>query len=262
MGIFDGARAMLVGNKAYRTHVAANKLMDEGKPAEAKRKYTQALEEYAEAERLGVTETNVLHGYAVLLMREGFFDQARDLMLKVSKRKDLKEDDWFRLRVQYSLYLWKTGQLEKALETIRRAAAMRMNGMIYGTLGMFLVDQARVTGNFEEAMQFNREALDYDDEDGAVLDNMGQLYEAMAEAAEGDQAEEYRAKALEYYKKAHEARPRQITTLYALARIYHRKGDDARARKLLSVRDTLYISAVCPVTPEMMDALIAEIGRG
>ena len=64
-----GARAMLVGNKAYRTHVAANKLMDEGKPAEAKRKYTQALEEYAEAERLGVTETNVLHGYAVLLMR-------------------------------------------------------------------------------------------------------------------------------------------------------------------------------------------------
>ena len=138
---------------------------------------------------------------------------------------------------------------------------MRMNGMVYGTLGMFLVDQARVTGDFEEAMQFNREALDYDDEDGAVLDNMGQLYEQMSEAeGNGEKAAEYRAQALKYYKKAHKCKPRQITTIYYLARMLHADGDDAGARKLLAVRDTLYISAICPVTAEMMETLAKEIG--
>ena len=260
MGIFNGVKGMLTGTKAYRTHVAANKLMDQGKPAEAKRKFMQALALYDEAERMGDGDLTVQRAYAVLLMREGRFQDAHDVMVKMSKRKDLKEQDWFNLRVQFSLYLWKTGQLDQAIETINRAAAIQTNGMIYSTLGMYLVDKARQTGDFTEALAYNEQALDYDDEDGSVLDNMGQLYESMADAAEGEQAAEYRARALDFYEKAHAAKPRQITTLYYLARMYHQNGDDDRARKLLSVRDTLYISAVCPVQPDMMEALAAEIG--
>lgn len=260
MGLFDGVKGTLTGTKAYRTHVAANKLMDQGRPAEARQKFMQALALYDEANRLGGADLTVQRAYGVLLMREGRFQDAHDVMVKVSKRKDLKEQDWFNLRVQFSLYLWKTGQLDKAIETINRAAAIQTNGMIYSTLGMYLVDKARQTGDFAEALAYNEQALDYDDEDGSVLDNMGQLYEAMSEAAEGEQAEEYRAKALDFYEKAHKAKPRQITTLYYLARMYHRNGDNARARELLANRDKLYISAVCPVRPDMMEALAAEIG--
>ena len=78
-----------------------------------------------------------------------------------------------------------------------------MNGSIYGTLGMYWVDKARQTGEFGPALEFNRQAMDYDDEDAATLDNMAQLYEAMAEGA-GEKAGEYREKALGFYKKAHE----------------------------------------------------------
>ena len=260
MGIFDGVKGSLTGTRAYRTHVAANKLMDQGKPAEARKKFAEALALYDEADRLGGADLTVQRAYGVLLMREGRFQDAHDLMVKVSRRKDLKDQDWFNLRVQFSLYLWKTGQLDQAIETINRAAAIQTNGMIYSTLGMYLVDKARQTGDFAEALAYNEQALDYDDEDGSVLDNMGQLYESMAEAAEGAQAAEYRAKALDFYEKAHAAKPRQITTLYYLARMYHQNGDDDRARALLSVRDTLYISAVCPVQPDMMEALAREIG--
>ena len=71
---------------------------------------------------------------------------------------------------------------------------------------------------------------------------------------------EYRAKAVEYFRRAYHEKPRQITTLYYLARLFHRDGQDDKARKLLSARDTLYFSAVCPVTREMMEALAKEVG--
>ena len=46
----------------------------------------------------------------------------------------------------------------------------------------------------------------------------------------------------------------------AYMRVLHEDGDDAGARKLLSVRDSLYISAVCPVPREAMDALAKAVG--
>lgn len=262
MGLFDTAKAAICGNKAYRAHVSGNELANAGKPQEARARYQEALKLYEEAVGLGNDAAKILDGYAILLMREGEFDKARDLMQRMSKMKTLTKDDWFQLRLQYSIYQWRIGEVDKAIETIGRAAAYKMNGTIYSTLGMYWVDKAKQTGDFRAALEFNQKALDYDDEDAATLDNMGQLYEVMADAMgqEDDQAEGFRAQAMEYYRRAHSEKPRQITTLYYLARLYHRAGDDERARKLLSVRDTLYFSAICPVTREAMEALAREIG--
>ena len=261
MGFFDAAKAAYNGNRAYHLHVDANKLAGEGKVAQAKEKYQAALKLYGEAVRQGNTAPNIMQAYTLLLMREDEYERARELMERMSRSKGLSDAEWVQLRLQYSIYLWHTGQLDRAIETIQRAAAKGMSGSIYGTLGMYWVDKARQTGEFGPALEFNRQAMDYDDEDAATLDNMAQLYEAMADA-EGmpEQAEAYRAKALGYYKKALAQKPRQITSIYYLARMLHENGDDEGARKLLSVRDTLYISAICPVTREMIDALAKEIG--
>ncbi len=259
MGLFDAVKATTTGNKAYRTHVDANKLAGEGKPAEAGAKYREALKLYAEADRLGNVAPNIMEGYALLLLREGHFDEAKALMERMAKNKALTKDNWFKLRLQYSICLWYAGELDRAMETIGRAAQYKMNGAVYSTLGMYWVDKARQTGDFDGALKFNLEALDYDDEDGATLDNLGRLYELMAEA-DAEKAGEYRAKALDFYEKAHAQKPRQITTLYYLARMYHQSGDDARARELLSVKDTLYFSHICPVTKDMMDQLAREVG--
>ena len=261
MGIFDSAKSAYNGNRAYHLHVDANKLASEGKVAQAKEKYQAALKLYDEAARQGNLAPNILQAYTLLLMREGAFEKARELMEDMSRRKGLSDADWVQLRLQYSIYLWHAGQLDRAIETMQRAAAKGMNGSIYSTLGMYRVDKARQTGDFGPALDFNREAMEYDDEDASTLDNMGQLYEAMADAeGPGAQADGYRAQAKTYYKKALEQKPRQITTIYYLARMLHREGDDTGARRLLSSKDTLYISAICPVTREMIDALAAEVG--
>ena len=228
-----------MGNKAYRMQVDANKIAGEGKPAEAKAKYQEALRMYDEAAKLGWFAPNINSAYALLLLREGRFDDAKALMQAMAKDKAMSKDDWFQLRIQYAICHWCAGELDEAMETMGRAAAYKMNGSVYSTMGMFWVDKARQTGDFDAALKFNLEALDYDDEDAATLDNLGQLYELMAER-DAEKAGEYRAKALDFYKKAHAEKPRQITTLYYLARMFHQDGDDEKARKLLSVKDSLY----------------------
>ena len=264
MGLFGGAFAQIDGKKAYNTHLAANRLAKEGKPREAAAKYEQAYALYERAIAAGGQKPGILLGFAVLLMRMGEFDRAMELMQSMRTMKDMTDDDWFDLRLNYAVCLWKKGRLDEAAATIGRAADYKKNAMIYTTMGMILVDQAKLSGDFSAAEAFNREAMDYDDEDAGTLDNMGAMEEAKADIARaaGDMeaARDHRAKALKYYEKAHENNPRQITTIHALARLCHEDGRDDRAREAMEDIDTLYYSAVCPVTREMMEKLRREIG--
>lgn len=261
MGLFNGAKAQISGRKAIRTHIAANQASNEGRIAEAKEKYAQARKYYEEALAEGTEKATVHQGFAILLMRMGEFDRAMSLMEKLSRSKGLKDEDWFDLRLNYAVCLWKKGRLDDAIATGYRAAQIKKCAAIYGTLGMFLVEKADQTGAFEAAKTFNGEAMDYDDEDAGVLDNMGEMLEAMSRhETDPEQARACREEAKAYYVKAHEAKPRQITTIYSLARMYHEDGQNAEARKVLSSAKDLYYSAVCSVSEDMMENLKKEVG--
>ena len=194
-------------------------------------------------------------------MRLGEFDRAIEIMQKLSRFKNLKDEDWFDLRMNYAVCHWKKGRLDDAIATATRASQIKKCASLYGTLGMFLVEKAEQTGDFEAAKAFNAEAMDYDDEDAGILDNMGEMYEAMAKwESDPAKAKECRDKAKKYYAKAHAAKPRQITTIYSLARMYHEDGQEAKAREVLDDADNLYFSGVCSVSEAMMEALKKEIG--
>lgn len=264
MGLVSGTMAIMSGQKALRTHVAGNRLSNEGKVGAARDRYEEARRLYERAIRQGNGAPNVHLGYAVLLLRLGDFEKAHDVMQGMRALPQMTEKDWFELRLNYSIYLWRIGKLDEAIDTINRAAKTARNSAVYATLGIYLVDKARETGETGEAMSFNREALDYDDEDAAALDNMGALREVMMEQAraKGDAAGalEQRAAALACYEKAHAANPRQITTAYALAKLYHEDGEDGKARQVLSDAGNLFFSALCPVTESMMDELKKAVG--
>lgn len=258
MGLFSGAKAQITGQKAYRTHLSANELATEGKPKEAAAKYKEVRKLYEDALAGGPQPPNIRMGYAILLMRLGEFDHAMEVMQQVRLDKALKESDWFDLRLNYSVCQWRKGQLDEAIATARRAEQVKKCAALYNTLGMYLAEKAERTGDFAEVEAFNREAMDYDDEDPGALDNMGMMYEAMSKHA-ADPAP-LRAKAKEYYEKAHAVKPRQIATMYALARMYHEDGQDDLARRALEPAENLYFSAVCPVSEQMMDDLKRELG--
>ena len=258
MGFLNVAKAQINGQKAYRAHIAANELANSGKPKEAAAKYEQVRRQYEEALAGAPQPPNIRLGYATLLMRLGEFERAMDAMQQLRTDKMMKENDWFDLRINYSVCLWRLGRLEEAIATGKRAAQIKKPAALYNTLGMYLVEQAAQTGDFAEAEAFCAEAMDYDDEDPGILDNMGALYEAKAKYAT-DPSED-RRQAKEYYARAHAIKPRQITTMYALAKMHHEDGEDDRARKALEPAENLYYSAVCAVSEDMLEDLKRELG--
>ena len=84
-----------------------------------------------------------------------------------------------------------------------------------------------------------------------VLDNLGQLYLAM-----GD-----KDKALEYFQKAHEIKPRQVDTLYYLARLAAEKGENKQAIDYLSSALDGNYSALCTTTRQQALDLKAELEK-
>lgn len=259
MGLFDNIKINKQGQQALNTHVQANDLQKRGKVAEAKTRYAEALELYQKAYQAGCRKTGILMSYSVLMMRFGLFAEARDLMKEISQDKSMSEDTHFELRMNYSICLWRLGILDKAIETARFAGNHCKNSLYYGVLGTFLVDQAGKTGEFEEAKAFLTEAMDYDDEDGETLDNMGEYYRQLSLRAEGEERAKLRKMSINYYLKARKAKPSQITTLYALAKFCQEDGDLAKARELVDRAIIHSSSKICPVSMEDLQKLKAEL---
>ena len=258
MGFFDNMKINKLGDKAYNVHVQANDLQKRGKVAEARAKYAEALELYKQAYDAGCRKTGILMSYAVLLMRSGMFEQAREIMKEAAQAR-LSEDTHFELRMNYSICLWRLGILDKAIETARFAGKHAKNGTYYASLGTYLVEQAGKTGEFAEAKAFLDEAMDYDDEDGATLDNMGEYHRLLSLRAEGEEREKLRKTAVAYFEKARKHAPGQITTLYALAKFYQEDGNTAKARELVDRAIIHSSSKICPVSMEDLQALKAEL---
>lgn len=247
MGFFTGMK----GRKAYAAHLKGNKLSDQHRVQEAKAAHKEAMELYQQAMDEGDRTPRYMMAYGVLLMRDRQFDRARDLMLATEKAPGLTKEEKRQLRINFGICEWKLGHLDNAIQQMRNAGYDNMNSMIYGSLGYMLIEKARETGDFEEAVKFNEEALDYDDEDAVVLDNMGQLNLAM-----GD-----RAKALEFFEKAHKQKPSQVDTLYYLAKLAAEDGKPDAAKAYLETALEGNFSALCTTTREMAQELLDSINN-
>lgn len=263
MGFFDSMKTDRLGKQAYNAHVQANDLQRRGKLADARAKYAEALELYKQAYDAGCRKTGILMSYSVLMMRNGMFAEARELMKEISANGGMSEDVHFELRVNYSICLWRLGILDKAIETIEYAGKHAKNSAYYGSLGTFLVERAAKSGDeadFDAARKLLDEAMDYDDEDAATLDNYGEYYRQRSlRAADAGEAAKLRKTSVDYYERAHKQKPSQITTLYALANFAREDGKLDRARELVDRAILHSSSRVCPVSLEMLKDLKARL---
>jgi len=266
MGFFDDMKTNKLGKNAYNAHVQANDFQRRGRLSEAKAKYEEAYQLYGEAYGSGCRKTGILMSYSVLMMRRGEFESARELMKEISQRGGMDEDTHFELRVNYSICLWRLGILDKAIETIRYAGKHCKNGSYYTSLGTYLVEKAGQTGaaeDYEEARVFLDQAMEYDDEDAATLDNYGLYHHLLSlKARDGGDEAEYAAQrktAIDYYEKARAQKPGQITTLYALAKYAIEDGNPAKAREHIDKALMHSASRICPVSTEELHALKAQL---
>lgn len=249
MGLFDGMMSELTARKAYKAHVTGNQYSEKGKSEEAKAEHNKALELYKQAIDAGVKKPIYLMAYGVLLLRFRRYEEAKALFLQAEKSREITKEERAQLRINFAICQWKLGNLDSAIEQLKISKNNSVNGTIYGSLGYILIEKARQTGDFSEALAMNMEALEYDDEDAVILDNLGQLHLFMGE----------KEKALEYFTKAHEIKPAQVDTLYYLAKLASERGENDKAREYLNTALAGNYSALATTTREQAQELLDSI---
>lgn len=200
---------------------------------------------YAEAVNEGLQDPRSLLNYSVLLIRRGEYQTARELLVKMQKYP-MTDENRRTLFVNYASCVYKMGELQKGIELLERQHQKQPSGIVYQTLGYLYIE----AGDLDTALAFNTEAMDYDDEDSIVLDNLAQTYYRLV----GD-----KEKAKPYFEKALEAKPNQIDTLYFLSLYDIDAGNKEAAREKLETALEGRFSPLNFATKEMVEKALQAL---
>lgn len=225
----------LKGNMAGNKALAAHRKGD----------YQTALELYEDAYAKGMDKLGLLHSFSVLLIRTNHFDRALEI-LKRMEQLPMAAKDKTELHTNYAIILWQKGHLDRAMEILEDEFRHTKNGTLYSIIGYLKIEQ----GDLQEALRFNQEALEYDEEDPVFLDNLAQTYYRLA----GD-----KEKAKPYFDKAIARKPKAIDTNYFLALYDIENGELESARDRLDTARAGLFSPLNYATPEMIDQKREEI---
>ena len=217
--------------------------------AHQKGREEEALAEYEKLWSQGYLSASYMLPYSVLLLRRGGEEnclKVKEILKKAEKAPDLTPERRRQLLMNYAVAQYKLGEMEKAIQLLERTHQKNPSGMIYGALGYLYIE----AGDAEKALAYNREALEYDDEDPVVLDNMGQTYYRLLQDKET---------AKKYFDQAIEIKDNQIDTLYFLS-LYDREAGDreAAAEKLEKALEGRF-SPLNYATREKVERALAEV---
>ena len=208
----------------------------------------EAMQEYEKLYQAGVIQPAYLLPYTVLLLKrggEGSAEKVKEILKKVEKFPGLSPQQKTQVHLNYACAQYKLGHLPEAIHLLEASMQKHPVGTTYQALGYLYVE----AGDVEKGLSFNQEALEYDDEDPIVIDNMGQYYYRVL----GD-----REKALPYFEKAHKINPDQLDTLYFLARYDLEAGRKQEALEKLEKVQKGSVSPLNYSTPERVNELIAQ----
>ena len=237
MGFLTAIKA----NKAYR-------LQQKGQKEEALKLYEEAFAE-------GLNDPRFNLAYALLIIRNGEYQKAKEFLVKHQKAPGMTQEQRITLLVDYAACCFRLGDIDKGINTLEQQFCKTETGLLYQTLGYLYVEKydaanrpapAAVTeeaaepeeapsdngetaepektlspqeawdAGLEKAEAFIRKSLEYDDEDPICLDNMGQFLYRVREDRDG---------ARQWFEKALAVKDSQIDTLFFLSRYDEEAGD-------------------------------------
>ena len=160
MSIFTGFKA----NKAYR-------LQNSGQTAEAIKLYEEVFAE-------GMNDPRYVLAYALLIIRDGQYQKAKDFLVKHQKAPGMTGEQRVNLLVDYAVCCFRLGNLDKGIDTLQQQFRKTETGLLYQTLGYLYVEK------YDQAHRPDFAALAAEQAAEAAA-----VAAESAEAAEGDEAE-------------------------------------------------------------------------
>ena len=123
MGFMTGLKA----NKAYR-------LQRNGQTEEAIKIYEEAFAE-------GLNDPRYVLAYALLIIRKGEYQKAKDFLVKHQKAPGMTPDQRVTLLVDYATCCFRLGDLDKGINTLEQQFRKTETGLLYQTLGYLYVEK-------------------------------------------------------------------------------------------------------------------------
>ena len=245
-----GFMATIKAQQAMRAH-------GKGDLEQAKKLYEEAIDK-------GLMSARPMLGYAILLIREGSYDEAMPLLIKAQKCPDLTPDQKSQLFVDYAACLMKKGELDKAIHLLEKQHNRAPIGLTYQTLGYMYVEKysgAKPVAEAEpekaaealempdteastEAAEEQPKVKTQEDIDREWQEGIDKMFAFIQESVDYDDEDPvcldnlgqayYRVtgeknKAKEWFEKAHAEKDSQIDTLWFLSRYDLEAGDKAAA---------------------------------
>lgn len=231
-------------NRAYR-------LQQKGQKEEALKLYEEAFAE-------GLNDPRFNLAYALLILRDGEYQKAKDFLVRHQKAPGMTQEQRITLLVDYAACCFRLGDIDKGISTLEQQFRKTETGLLYQTLGYLYVEKydaanrpdfsaqeeapaaegeaAEDAGEkalspreawdagVEKAAEFITKSLEYDDEDPICLDNMGQFVYRVRQDRAGARA---------WFEKAYAIKDSQIDTLFFLSRYDEEAGDRESALEKL-----------------------------
>lgn len=124
--------------------------------------------------------------YAYLLIRDGVLDKSERIINKVlfMDRGKLSDEYVNASHLNLSIIKWKRGNLTEAIEDLEEVYETGFRTTVmYGTLGTYYL----LNGQYAKALEFNKEALEFNDTDHVIRDNLAQNYYLIGDIKSADE---------------------------------------------------------------------------
>ena len=123
-----------MGIGAYMKGSRAIKLQKKGQKEEAIRCYEEAFAG-------GLNDPRFLLPYALLIIRDGQYQKAKDFLVEHQKAPGMTQAQRVELMVYYSVCCFRLGDVDKGVRTLEQQFRKTEVGLIYQTLGYLYVEQ-------------------------------------------------------------------------------------------------------------------------
>ena len=249
-----GFLTQIKANKAYR-------LQQKGQNEEARKLYEEAFAE-------GMNDPRYNRAYALMIIREGEYQKAKEFLVKHQKAPGMTPSQRVTLLVDYAACCFRLGDVDKGISTLEQQFRKGETGLLYQTLGYLYVEkydaakrpdfeeQTEAPGEPEETAVTEETAAAEDTEETEKTLSPREAWEEGRKKAEDfiRKSVEYddedpicldnmgqfiyrvledKAGAREWFDKAYALKDSQIDTLYFLSRYDEEAGDRKAALEKL-----------------------------
>ncbi len=211
----------------------------------AKKEPEKAKKYFEEAYAKGLSKSGYLTAYASLLMQEQQYEKALEVFQKAYRAVDATAQLKAGIKANLAICYFKQGDKERALELAEEMYDNQRSGTSYVLYGFLLLDAGRT----EEALKINLKGYEYDEEDAAICDNLGQTYYAMGDMENAEK----------FFQKALDEKDDMVDSLYFMAELCCKKEKYDAAREYLEAAKEAPIPALSVITKEMIQQKMDEI---